>query len=323
MFTTVDLASEPSNSTEAVEASQAYLEVKNENAVFKQQLNASEAGRQQQQEQPEIRELAHEHYQIELLDRARQWQENFLHRQEEINRLNDIEEKFKQERHEKEDIARRYEKRGKRIEKYTTQQAKSRRVIQSQAELANPGSWSQNRVSVRNYDPRVANSPERAVESWLARLSIPVTPNCFRVTACAPLLAEPDKHQLIVEFNELQMKVEFLTKFPQFATHELKTLRQLQKSDPLETDKRFKQANTQLKCLKGLSTLQKLQNQIVYKIKLTDAYRELNTLADIDNLATHLKALPPTKKAPKKKKKKKQVKQRRNPTTSPTTTQER
>lgn len=165
VFTTIDLASESEANTEEVESSQAYLEVKQENAVLKQQLDASEANRKRDQEETDIRELAHEHYQIELFDRARQWQENFLHVQVETTRLQGIEVKFEKERKEKAEITKRHEKRGNRIDKLTTRQAKIRKAIQAQVERSNPGSWSQNKVSIRNYDPEVAENPERASHS--------------------------------------------------------------------------------------------------------------------------------------------------------------
>lgn len=111
VFTTIDLAAESGNPAEDVESSQAYLEVKNENVGLKRQLGTAEATIQKQQEQADIRELAHEHYQIELLDRACQWQENFLHRQAKLTRLRNVEEELKQERREKEEITKRHLKR--------------------------------------------------------------------------------------------------------------------------------------------------------------------------------------------------------------------
>lgn len=89
----------------------------------------------------------------------------------------------------------------------------------------------------------------------------------------------------------------------QFADHGLKTVRLLRVSDPLVTDKLFKQANTHLKCLTGLYAPQKLQNQVIYKIKRTDAYREIKTEEDISDMACQLEALPPGTKARKEKKK--------------------
>lgn len=149
----------------------------------------------------------------------------------------------------------------------------------------------------------MAENPERAIESLLVRLAIPHTPTCYQITACAALLACPAKFQVIVEFEQAQMKVEFLAKFSHFAEHELATLRQLSVSDPLDTAQLFKRANAKLKCLKGLDTLQCLQNQIVYKVKRTDDYREIKMEQDIDELATYLKSQPSTSKANQKKKK--------------------
>lgn len=65
-------------------------------------------------------------------------------------------------------------------------------------------------------------------------------PTSYQITACAPLLAYPDKYQIIVEFEQVQMKVKFLGNFSQFAHHELETRRRLQISNTLETNRLFK-----------------------------------------------------------------------------------
>lgn len=62
VFTTTECAHDSENPTVDVESSQAYVEVKNGNAVLKQQLNTSKANQQRQQEHADIWELVHEHY---------------------------------------------------------------------------------------------------------------------------------------------------------------------------------------------------------------------------------------------------------------------
>lgn len=68
VFTTINAANNNEASTEAIETSQAFLEVQQENARIRRQMADMEASQQNQREQENIRELAREHYNLELID---------------------------------------------------------------------------------------------------------------------------------------------------------------------------------------------------------------------------------------------------------------
>lgn len=119
--------------------------------------------------------------------------------------------------------------------KLKQQQCSLREVIAKHAESVRPRAWGYIKICVRNYSSTAARNQRREVTAWLTRLSIPFIPDDFEIGKCAELATNNESFQIIVDFRQVRLKLELLSKFAQLREHENTVVNRLVIVDPMDT----------------------------------------------------------------------------------------
>lgn len=168
--------------------------------------------------------------------------------------------------------------------KLRREQRRARDKFEEVQRRKNQVNYADNKFTIRNFTPLVAEDPKGEVKKLLDRLAIRCGHEDFFIVDCAPMLAQPQKYQVTVEAKSAGLKFDVLTKFLRLAECDQAAVNTLTVKDSNEAADLYKVVKTRLFGRKGLHFVKIVHDQVVVHLIGEENPREIEEEDQVDQI---------------------------------------